>query len=158
MEEAAVSAYGWLKVLHVLSVIVWLGGTTALAIVTWRVARERDRAALTSLLRQWTTFGKGIVGPASGLVLLSGLTMVGLARIGFGTMWVVWGYLGIALHGFIGGAFLSRRVAELSRIAAEPSADDSALIGAGRRLWTMQLIYVLVLATVVAAMVLKPTP
>lgn len=151
------NAYGWLKFLHVLSVIVWLGGITALAVVTWRVARERDRAALVVLLQQSTTFGQWIVGPASGVVLLTGLAMVGLGRIGFGSFWVLWGYGGIAVHGFAGGVFLRKRVASLSQIAAATPGDDVALINAARALWTTQLVYLLLLATVVATMILKPT-
>jgi uncharacterized membrane protein len=152
-----VNAYGWLKFVHVLSVIIWIGGITALAVVTWRVTRERNRTALVELLKQATIYGQRIVGPASGIVLLSGLAMVGMARIGFGTFWVVWGYAGIVVHGVTGGVFLRKRIAELSQIASGPAGNDAALIGAGRRLWTTQLIYLLLLATVVAAMILKPT-
>jgi uncharacterized membrane protein len=152
-----INAYGLLKFLHVLSVIIWVGGITGLAVVTWRVARERNRMALAALLRQSTAFGQGIVGPASGIVLLSGLAMVRLSHIGFGTFWVWWGYGGIAVHGFTGGIFLRKRVAALSEIASAQSGDDAALISAARRLWTTQLVYLLILATVVAVMILKPT-
>jgi uncharacterized membrane protein len=152
-----VNAYNWLKFLHVLSVIIWIGGITALAVVTWRVARERNRAALEELLGQATVYGQRIVGPASGVVLLSGLAMVGMAHIGFGTFWVVWGYAGILVHGVTGGVFLRKHITELTQIASAPAGDDAALIGAARRLWTTQLIYLLLLATVVAAMILKPT-
>ena len=151
------TAYGVAKVLHVLSVIVWVGGITGLAIVTWRVARERDRAALGVILRHSTMFGQRMVGPASGVVLLSGLAMVGMAHIGFATLWVLFGYAGIALHGFIGGMFLSKHVAELRQLAVEQAGDDAALLGAARRLWITQVVYLLILALVVGAMVLKPT-
>jgi uncharacterized membrane protein len=152
-----VNAYNWLKFLHVLSVIIWIGGITALAVVTWRVARERNRSALVELLRQATVYGQRIVGPASGVVLLSGFAMIGMAHIGFVAFWVVWGYAGILVHGVTGGVFLRKRIAELSQIASAPAGDDAALIAAARRLWTTQLIYLLLLATVVAAMILKPT-
>ena len=151
------NAYNWMKFVHVLSVIIWIGGITALAVVTWRVARERNRTALVELLRQATVYGQRIVGPASGVVLLSGLARVGMAHIGFGTFWVVWGYAGIIVHGITGGVFLRKRIAELSQVASAPAGDDAALIGAARRLWTTQLIYLLLLAMVVAAMILKPT-
>jgi len=42
--------YGILKVVHVLSVVVWIGGATALAAVTARLIRARDRATLAALL------------------------------------------------------------------------------------------------------------
>ncbi|PYO06428.1 MAG: hypothetical protein DMD30_12615 [Gemmatimonadetes bacterium] len=151
------NAYGWLKFLHALSVIVWLGGIAGLAVVTWRVAREGNRAVVAAVVRHATFFGQWIVGPASGLVLLSGLAMVGMARIGFATFWVLWGYGGIVVHGVTGGVFLRKRIAELAQIASEQSGNDVALVTAGRRLWTRQLVYLLLLATVVAAMIFKPT-
>jgi len=152
-----INAYGVLKFLHVLSVIVWVGGITGLTVVTWRVARERNRAALAVILRHSSTFAQHMVGPASGVVLLTGLAMVGMGHIGFGTFWVLLGYAGIALHGFIGGLFLRKHVAELTHLTTGQAGDDAALLAAARRLWTTQLVYLLILVLVVAAMVLKPT-
>jgi hypothetical protein len=42
-------------------------------------------------------------------------------------------------------------------LASAGSADDAALLEAARRLWSAQLIYLAIMAAVVAAMVLKPT-
>ena len=151
------SAYGLLKFLHVLSVVVWIGGVTGVAMLTWGVARERDRAALNIVLRQVMVYVQWVAGPSSGVVLLTGLTMVGIAHLGFSTLWVVWGYGGVVVQALVGGFFLRKRAAELFRIAAEPPGDDTALIVAARRLWTTQLVYLALLATVIAAMILKPT-
>ena len=151
------NAYGVLKFLHVLSVIFWIGGVTSVAMLTWRVARERNRPALNAMLKQAIAYGQWIVGPASGIVLLTGLTMVGAWHLGFTTLWVLWGFGGVIVQALLGGFLLRQRGAELARVAADPSADDTALIGAAQRLWRTQLLYLALLATVVAAMVLKPT-
>ena len=152
-----VSAYGILKFLHVLSVIVWVGGVTSLSVVTWRVRRERNREILASLLRYATSYGQTIVGPASLIVLLTGLPMVGTGHIGFSTLWVVWGFGGILLHFLIGAFVLRKRTFELAQLASTSAGDEVALLAAARRLWVTQLIYLAVLASVVGAMVLKPT-
>ena len=98
-----------------------------------------------------------VPGPASGLVLLSGLGMVGMAEIGFTTFWVLLGYAGILLHGIIGAVFIRKRTMELARLASTDGADDQSLAEAGGKLWTVQLIYLAIMALVVGAMVLKPT-
>jgi uncharacterized membrane protein len=152
-----VSAYGVLKFLHVLSVIVWVGGVTGLAVVTWRLRRERNREILAVLLRHATSYGQTIAGPASVVVLLSGVAMVGMAGIGFGTFWVVWGFAGIVLHILIGAVFIRKRTLELARLASTNGGDDQSLLEAARKLWMVQLIYVAIMASVVWAMVLKPT-
>ena len=152
-----VNAYGVLKFLHVLSVIAWIGGVGALTILTRRIARERKREILAAWLRQATAYGQMVAGPASGIVLLTGAAMVGMAKLGFGTLWVVWGFAGIVLHILLGAILIRRRTAELATLASAGTGDDAALLEAGRRLWVVQLIYVALMASVVAAMVLKPT-
>jgi uncharacterized membrane protein len=152
-----VNAYGFLKFLHVLSVIVWVGGVTGLSIVTWRLGRERNREVLAALLRQATSFGQSVAGPASFIVLLTGPMMVGMAHIGFGTFWVLWGFAGLTLHFWIGATVLRKRTSALLQLASAGPRDDAALLLAARKLWSVQLIYLGVMAAVVAAMVLKPT-
>ena len=151
------NAYNVLKFVHVLSVIAWIGGVACLAVLVWRVRRERDRAVLVALLRQATTYGQMVAGPASGLVLLSGLGMVGMAGIGFGTFWVLWGFTGIVLHFVFGAVFIRKRMMELTQLASAEGTSDQSLAEAGGKLWTVQLIYLAIMASVVWAMVLKPT-
>jgi uncharacterized membrane protein len=151
-----VNVYNLLKYLHVLSVIVWVGGLAGVALVTWRVARSRDNAVLSAVLRQSTAFGQYVVGPAAGIVLLTGLAMVWLGKIGFTTLWVLVGLTGIVLHGLIGGIFIRKRVLELTATAGG-AGNDAALVATARRLWMTQLVYLLIFALVVAAMVVKPT-
>jgi membrane-bound metal-dependent hydrolase YbcI (DUF457 family) len=83
--------------------------------------------------------------------------MVGMAKLGFGTLWVVWGFIGIVLHILLGAVLVRKRTAELAQLVAGGSGDDGALLEAGRKLWVVQLIYITLMASVVAAMVLKPT-
>jgi uncharacterized membrane protein len=151
------NAYNVLKFIHVLSVIAWIGGVTCLAVLIWRVRRERNRAILATLLRHSTTYGQMVAGPASGLVLLSGIAMVGMADIGFYTFWVLWGFAGIVLHFVFGAVFIRKRTMELAQLASAEGTSDQSLAEAGGKLWTVQLIYLAIMALVVGAMVLKPT-
>jgi uncharacterized membrane protein len=151
-----INAYTVLKFLPLLSVILWLGGVSGLAVATWRVAREGNPETLAVILRQATTFGQMIVGPASIIVLLTGLPMVGVAHIGFRTLWVLWGFAGLVLHFLLGAFVLRKRALEVVRLASTPG-DDAELLNASRRWWRAQLLYLAVLASVVAAMVLKST-
>src|ERR1700736_2660906 len=151
------NAYGVLKFLHVLSVVVWVGGVTALSVVTWRLRSERNREVLAALLRQATSYGQRVAGPASFIVLLTGPMMVGMAHIGFGTFWVLWGFAGLTAHFWIGATALRRRTGALLQLASAGSGDDAAIVAAARGLWSAQLIYLAIMPAVMAAMVLKPT-
>ena len=156
-ETIVLNAYEVLKFLHVLSVVVWVGGVAGLSVVTWRLRAERNREVLAALLKQATSFGQRIAGPASFIVLLTGPMMVGMAHIGFGTFWVLWGFAGLTAHFWIGATALRRRTSALLQVASTSSGDDAAILVAARRLWSAQLIYLAIMAAVVAAMVLKPT-
>jgi uncharacterized membrane protein len=151
------NAYGVLKFLHVLSAVIWVGGVTGLSVVTWRLRSERNREVLAAVLMQATAFGQRIAGPASFIVLLTGPMMVGMAHIGFGTFWVLWGFAGLTAHFWIGATALRKRTSALLQLASTGSTDDATLLVAARRLWSTQLIYLAIMAAVVAAMVLKPT-
>jgi uncharacterized membrane protein len=156
-EVIVLNAYGVLKFLHVLAVVVWVGGVTGLSLVTWQLRTERNRDVLCALLRQATSYGQRIAGPASFIVLLTGPMMVGMAHIGFGTFWVLWGFAGLTAHFWIGATALRRRTSALLRLASAGPGDDAAILAGARRLWSAQLIYLAIMAVVVAAMVLKPT-
>jgi len=152
-----VTAYTILKFLHVLSVVFWIGGATALGFTGWRMSNERDRVALAALLRHGLAYGQRVIGPSAGVVVITGLAMVGIGHIGFGTFWVWFGYSAILVQAVVGGVVMQKRVAEVRQLADAPSGDDAALVAAARRLWNVQIVYLILFAIIIAAMVIKPT-
>ena len=150
------AVYGVLKVVHVLSVVAWIGGATALGAVTAMLIRARDRAALSALLPRAQRYGQTVGGPSSILVLLTGGAMVGVARIPFTTLWVLWGLTGIVLHFVIAIGVLRKRGMRFARAMATPG-DDAELAEAGRALRSTNVLYLLIMASVIVVMVLKPT-
>lgn len=151
------NAYTFLKFLHVLSVVFWIGGAAGLSFIGWRIAKERNRSLLTALLDQGMAYGQRVIAPSAGIVLLSGLALVGIGHIGFGTFWVWFGYGGVLVQFLVGGFLIQKRSRELKQVAAGPPGDDAALVAAARRLWNTQIVYLVLFAIVIAAMVIKPT-
>jgi uncharacterized membrane protein len=146
--------YGWLKLAHVAAVIVWLGGSLALSVLTAAFLRAGNRAVLELFFREAGFFGPMIVGPASLLAFLTGLLMAMVSR-SFGFLWVQIGFAGIVMHFVLGAGLI--RAASVRVQHAIAATDDDALHSAGRRLRMLNVIYLLLLGIVVAAMVLKPT-
>jgi uncharacterized membrane protein len=149
------SWYGVLKLVHILSAIAWIGGGAAFAMVIARLVRASDRATLASMVPQMTRYMRTVVGPASGLVLLSGIGMVLAGRMGFKPPWIGLGFLGFILYGLFGGLVMQKRVAALAHAAT--SEDDAAMIRAGSSVRQANVIYLLLMTAIVADMVLKPT-
>jgi len=148
--------YGILKVVHVLSVVVWIGGATALAAVTARLIRARDRATLAALLPHSIRFGQTMGGPSSVLVLLTGIAMVIVGKIGFRPLWVSWGFMGILLHFVFGAVVMRKRTMHLAAALSATPPDDARIAAAGRSVRVGTLIYLLIMTSVIVVMVLKP--
>ena len=148
------NTYGWLKVAHVVAVIVWLGGSMALGVLTASFIRAGERGALAVYFREAGFYGPMIVGPSSLLTLLTGLGMAFMTR-SYTELWVQIGFGGIVLH-FIVGAGLIRVAAMRVQQSLAGQGDPAELAAAGKRLRVLNLVYLLVLFGVVAVMVLKP--
>jgi uncharacterized membrane protein len=149
--------YGVLKLLHVLAVVVWIGGAAALGFLTARLVRARDRATLPAVLPQMMRYGQTMGGPSSILVLLSGIGMVGAGRIGFRTLWVGVGFAGIVLHFAFGLTIMRKRMMALGQALSVSPADETRIATAGARARAANVAYLGLLAAVIAVMVLKPT-
>jgi hypothetical protein len=150
-----VNTYALLKLVHVVSVIAWLGGALTISLLTWRVARAVDRVALASLMKHAAFIGPTIFGSASGLTLLTGIGMVVSGRLDHSALWIQWGFAGIVAHFLFGPLLLRRAGIRLGEaLAAE---DDLRLAAARRRLGRLNAVYLALLFSVVGAMVLRPT-
>ncbi len=147
--------YAVVKFLHVIGVIVWLGGLTMVTLMNARLARAEDAAALRVLSRQTELFGKAVLGPAAGLTLLSGFALMGLLREGF-RGWMGWGLAVFVLSIAFGATFLRRANVELAALAATTTPDGARVAQARRRLGTLNLVNLVLLLSAVFVMVAKP--
>src|SRR6266545_2760985 len=59
-----------LKFLHVLAVIVWVGGVLTVNVMQVLVGRGDDRAAQAALLRLGDLYGRAVIAPAAAPTLL----------------------------------------------------------------------------------------
>lgn len=147
--------YLLLKFVHVSSVIVWLGGVISLAVLNAAFTRGVDATALRVLTRINGFVGPRVLGPATGLTLLSGLGLMLLLRGGM-RPWMGWGLTAMILSGLLGATLLRRANERLAATTAEPEPDGAAVAGARRRLNLLSAVNVVLLLSAVLAMVTKP--
>jgi len=150
------SWYGALKVLHVFAAVVWVGGGVMFAMITARLLRSRDRAALGAVIPPLARQVSAAGGPASGIVLLSGIAMVLVGHIGFSALWVRLGFGGILLHVLFGAFVMRKRTMSLVQAVSVPSADETEVERAGSRMRSGMLTYLALMGAVIVVMVLKP--
>lgn len=151
------SAYQIYLFLHVAAAIVWVGAGTLQLVLGTRVARAAEPSRTLALVRdaQWT--GLHVYLPANLLALVSGVLLVHEGGFGFGTLWIVIGFVAWAVSFLVGAAVLGPGWARAGRI------DDSEGQGGGllrrdvRRLLFVTYMDLAMLTGVVFAMTVKPT-
>ena len=144
------------KFLHILAVIVWVGGVLTVNVLQILTGKGHDRAAQASLLRLSDLYGRAVIAPAAALTLVTGLVRVEQIDVGYGTFWVAWGITAIVLSLALGATPIRVTNAELRRIA-DPAADDQRWPTLQRRKTTFFAINLLLLLSAVWAMEFKPT-
>jgi len=145
------------RFLHVLAVIVWVGGVLTVNIMQVLVGRGSDRAAQVSLLRLSDLYGRAVIAPAAGLTLLTGIVRVEQIDVGYGTLWVVWGIAAIVASIALGASLIRATNAKLLRLAADAALDDPRWPALLRRAATLYGINLLLLLSALWAMEFKPT-
>lgn len=148
--------YTWLKFIHVLSIAAWLGGFAALLVLNGIAARHAEPDGLRTYLRYAEGLGPRLIGPASGLALLSGVVLIPVGHIGL-SLWVLWGFIAAAVFIFIGVGLLRPLLRQLRQAADtdETTPIDVAAVLRKQGIWF--LVNLLILASAAWAMVLKPT-
>ncbi|HJP86468.1 MAG TPA: DUF2269 family protein [Gemmatimonadaceae bacterium] len=147
--------YGVLKFVHVLSVVLWVGGVAALWITTLRIARGRDYSTVARLLPVGMTYGQRVVGPTSGLVLITGVWMA-IANHLWSQPFVGVGIIGILLHFILGATVVRKSWTRMGELVSAPTRDDAALAAIVGRVTTVTWVYLAIMIIVIAVMVLKP--
>jgi uncharacterized membrane protein len=148
------NGYNWLKLGHIVAVILWLGGVSALTAVSAMLLRA-DRAAFRSFIREAGFYGPVVIGPASLITLLTGLVMAGMTGT-FRMPWVQIGFGGIVFHFVFAPVVIRRAQIRVDQLLLIPSTDERLLRSAARRVIWLSLVYLVVLLSVVSVMVLKP--
>jgi putative copper export protein len=75
------------KFLHILAVIVWVGGVLTVNVLQVLTGKGHDRAAQASLLRLSDLYGRAVIAPAAAFTLLTGLVRAEQIDVGYGTFW-----------------------------------------------------------------------
>lgn len=138
-----------LLVIHILSVVVWLGAGVGAAYLGPRFVNEGGNVALT-WMRVADSMGPKLYGPASGLTLLSGIGLVlSTEAYSFGSWFVILGIVAWVVVAVSNGAYAGPR--EKKALESFESGDEQT----GRQ--TLQALnsfialeFVLLVAVVVA--------
>ncbi len=143
------------KFLHVVSAIIWLGGALIMVILGMRADRARNDAEIVGIVRQVAWAAERVYVPASLATLIFGLIAAWLGNL-WGHLWIILGLVGVAATIALGVGVLTPRAKKAeAAYAARGAAPD--VVAICREILTIAKFDMVLLFTIVADMVLKPT-
>jgi uncharacterized membrane protein len=149
--------YNILKFVHIVSIIVWIGGLTMLFLLNRRVARTGKPELVRALGEQGGALSMILFMPAVVLTLITGIGMVQVGRLGFSQTWILWGIIGTVVSFIVGGVLTGGTARKLGQQLARGEIDAAGAAAVQRRIMVFVIVNLLVLFSIVWAMVTKPT-
>jgi uncharacterized membrane protein len=147
----------WLKLLHILGAIVWVGGGVMLSLVGGRAKKSGDPRIIADFAKTLSYVGLRALMPAVIVVLVTGVWIV-LATSGFSftQLWVLLALGAFAIAFLIGAVYLSRVAINLERLATGTNPEPLAIRDLLSRWIIGYQVILLVLVFAVWDMVFKP--
>lgn len=141
-----------LKFVHVLSAIIWVGGSILGIVIMLRV-RTADPVHRVGFYRDMAFIGERVIGSASLVVLIAGIWMVfERPAFAFGDTWILIGLIGIVISGAVGGAYLGPKVKKVAEKLEKGENADSFIATINR----VVIVDMVLLLVIVWAMIAKP--
>ena len=148
--------YTGFKTIHVLFVVIWIGGGMAITILGLRAERAGSGAEVATIARQAAFMGERVFAPAAVVVVASGIGMVSNASLGFDHFWIEFGLLGFLSTFVIGVAVLMPRAKKLVALLDARGPDDPEAQAAVSSILLIARADMAVLLLVIIDMVAKP--
>ncbi len=149
-----ISLYTLFKFLHIVSAIIWIGSVITFSLLNFRLSRAGQSQALQALSSVSNFYSRVVVAPAAALTLVAGIATAVQMGVSFSSLWTTWGFIGIFLSLILGTTFTRITTNKLSQLAMTGDIGQSGIMQ--NRLMLLNMIDVLLLLSVVAAMVFKP--
>jgi uncharacterized membrane protein len=152
-----VSWFEFLKTVHVLMAITWLGGAITFQLLGIRVLKENPPTRLAAFTRDTEAIGMKIFLPVALVLLAMGILMViDVPGIDFTDTWIVIGLLGIVSTIVIGAGFLGPESGRLATLIEEKGETDPEVVAKVSRILLISRVDLAILLLVAVNMVIKP--
>jgi uncharacterized membrane protein len=152
-----ITLYEVLLFLHIVGVAVWLGAEAATLGLRVLTLRSGDLARAVALVADTEKLNRLVIGPATVLVLGSGLWLVEEGDWGFGRFFVIFGLAGwVASSAFV-GLFTMPAGKRLDQAAESDGPDSPTVRSLFRRVQLGVALDAALIVSIAFVMVTKPT-
>ena len=153
----APSSYDVFKALHVISIVVWVGGDVTLTTLGIVFERRRDGEALAQLGKLGAWIGVHVYTPALFAVLGFGIALMQKGEWPWDLFWVDFALAGWAIAAIVGVAFVGPELGRIDRAARQFGPESAEVRRRVRRLFTVFRFDTALLVLIVIDMTAKPS-
>ncbi len=150
------SLYEGLLAVHILAVVLWVGGAAMLLILFTKLSKINDGPTIGKLGNIAGELGEKYFMPLSIVVLASGVWMVLDSGRGFERLWIVFGLLGIVATIVIGAGFLGPGGKKLDALVSEKGPGTPEVLAQQEKMMTLSRLDLAILILIVLNMAIKP--
>ncbi|MGZ8611660.1 MAG: DUF2269 family protein [Actinomycetota bacterium] len=157
MLSAHIDLYDWLKSVHVLLAVIWVGGAIALQVLAVKISRSNDAMRMAAFSGDVEWIGMRVFAPASGLLLVFGVWMViDDPAWDFDQFWII-AAIAMFAYSFLSGLlYLGPQSGKLKTLFETEGPTSPKALSLMRRLFLVSRIELVLLVLIVFDMVLKP--
>ena len=152
----APGAYSVYKALHVLAVVIWVGGDITLTIAGIVFERRVDGETLASLGKIGAWVGTRIYTPALFAALIFGIALVEKGDLGWGTFYIDFALAGWLVAALVGVGFVGPELGRIDKAAQEQGPESPEVARRVKRLFTVFRFDTALLILIVIDMTAKP--
>ena len=153
---ASTSWFTFFLTVHILFVVIWIGGGALLTVLGIMAQRTRDGEQLAQIARQAAFAGERIFAPSALIVVAAGVAMVLNVGYGFDHFWLLFGLLGFLTTFVLGIAVLSPMARRANAMIAEKGTNHPDVQAYGGKILLVARADVAMLMLVIVDMVTKP--
>ena len=143
--------------LHVLAVVIWVGGDVTLTTLGLVFERRADGETLAALGRMGAWIGTRVYTPALFAVFGLGVALVEKGHWGWSTFWIDFALVGWGVAAVVGVGFVGPELGRIDRAAATYGPDSPEVARRVKRLFTVFRFDTALLVLIVVDMVAKPS-
>ena len=153
----APDSYNVYKALHVIAIVVWVGGDITLTTAGILFERRGDRETLASLGKIGAWVGTRIYTPALFAAFAFGVAMIEKGNLSWSIFWIDFALVGWLVAACVGVGFVGPELGRIDEAAMEHGPDSAEVGRRVKRLFTVFRFDTALLILIVLDMTAKPT-
>ena len=150
-------SYNIYKALHVLAIVIWVGGDVTLTTLGLVFERKGDGEALAQLGKMGGWIGPKLYTPILFAVFGFGVALIEKGNLGWSSFWIDFAIVGWGIATVVGVAFVGPELGRIDKAAQQFGPDSAEVARRVKRLFTVFRFDTVLLMLIVLDMTAKPS-